>query len=167
MADMKQLVSAFKAWDKPRDGVGDNPFKLACSLEEGATKEEVAEAWSDVTLPAELVEFWTHSRTARLFEDVDYGQWGLKVLSPAESAARTASERSDRPTDFGANDIVIGEFLGDQELLVLTDGGSEAEVLIALPLDPRDDWYRTARSLPEFLDTYLNAVGDKFWERAQ
>ncbi len=100
-----------------------------------------------------------------LFQDVDYGQWGLVILSPDQAAERTAWERSQRPEDFPFGDIVAGEFLGDLELLIATprDDGS-CQIRIALPLDPRGDWYVAAESLAEFLQRYLVARGDKYWE---
>jgi hypothetical protein len=112
-----------------------------------------------------VIELWTVTRTARLFEDVDYKQWGLKVLTPSESAARTASEHVLRPNDYRSDDVVLGEFLGDLELLVIAGSDSGNEVLVALPLDPRADWYRAAPSLEQFLRRYRVAEGDKFWVR--
>jgi hypothetical protein len=41
-------------------------------------------------VPAELGEAWATSRQSRLFEDVDYGQWGLVLSSPAAAAQRTS-----------------------------------------------------------------------------
>lgn len=126
--------------------------------------DEVYAAWSHIKLPGEVHEFWRQSRSARLFEDVDYGQWGLRILSPDQSLARTNAERADRPDDVRATDVVVGEFLGDQELLVVVVDGQAAGVLVGLPLDPRADWYRVGSSLSDFLGDYLAAVGEKFWE---
>ena len=153
--DVNRVMSKLRAWDSHRDGVGESPSRLACSISDGASEEEVARAWSGMKVPPDLVELWTHARSARLFEDIDYGQWGLRLLSPTESAARTASELYERPGDFAADDIVVGEFLGDQELLVCAGEGDAAAVLIALPLDPRRDWYLAASSVSQFLERYL------------
>ncbi len=138
-----------------------NPFKLSSQLEIAATSAEIERAWPD-TPPEQLVEAWTAAREARLFVDVDYGQWGLVLLSPGKSAARTEKERAARPKDFERGDVVIGEFLGDQELLVLTRDG---RILVALPLDDRSDWYVAADDLASFLNAYWQHGGDKFWER--
>ncbi|MEA5456296.1 hypothetical protein SPF06_16285 [Sinomonas sp. JGH33] len=40
----------------------------------------------------------------------------------------------------------------------------EDEVLVALPLDSRRDWYRAAPSLAEFLMKYREALGNKYWK---
>jgi hypothetical protein len=159
-----RVVAEFRAWDKPRDGVSENPFRLVCALEVGATEAEIDAAWEGTKLPGELREFWRQSRAARLFEDIDYGQWGLRILAPGESSERTAGERRDRPHDVRPTDLVVGEFIGDQELLVLASDEGGCEVLVSLPLDPRSDWYRVDLSFGCFLDGYLSAAGEKFWE---
>lgn len=161
---IERLVESFRAWKEPRDGLTNNPFRLACSLEESATDAEISTAGSGIDLPGELEEFWRQSRSARLFEDLDYGQWGLRILAPDQSLDRTAAEQRDRPDDIRATDLVVGEFLGDRELLVLALDEEAPGVLIALPLDPRVDWYRAGATLADFLERYLNAVGEKFWE---
>ena len=90
----------------------------------------------------------------------------LVLLDPEASARRTTHELSARPGDFRGDDVVIGEFLGDLELLVIAPSEtSRRRILIALPLDPRDEWYRAASELGQFLESYFNARGDKYWER--
>jgi hypothetical protein len=101
------------------EGSTSTPFKLVSTLSERAVADEVEQAWGGRDLPSDAVDPWAACREARLFEDVDYGQWGLALLAPSASAARTAQEREARPSEFGPDDIVLGEFLGDQELLVL------------------------------------------------
>jgi hypothetical protein len=87
------------------------------------------------------------------------------LLSPAESARRTAAVRAERPDDLRDDDVVIGEFLGDQELVVFAPSQrGERRVLIALPLDRRDDWYGAASGLAEFLTRYRESEGEKYWE---
>jgi len=166
-ANVADVLSSFSARTEPQDGLGNNPFKLGCTLGSPATKEEIRDAWASRTLPAELLEAWSVSRESRLFEDVEYGQWGLILLTPAASARRTSQQCSQRPGDYRPDDVVIGEFLGDLELLVI--GPSEVagrQILVALPLDHRDAWYSVASSLAQFLDRYREAHGAKFWERA-
>jgi hypothetical protein len=64
------------------------------------------------------------------------------------------------------DDIVLGEFLGDQELLVLAPSETgRRRILIALPLDGRSDWYGAAHDLPQFLEWYFDHGGEKYWER--
>jgi hypothetical protein len=164
--DVAGALNAFRAYTEPHDGLGDSPFKLACSFDEPASDAEIASAWPEVEIPDELVRVWATSRESRLFEDVDYGQWGLVLLSPGDAAQRTAWERAQRPDAYCGDDLVIGEFLGDQELVVLAPSGvGQDRVLIALPMDDRPDWHRAANGLADFLDRYLKALGVKYWEQ--
>ena len=96
-----------------------------------------------------------------MFVDADHGQWGLKLLSPGASAAKSAEEQQERPADIAPGDVVVGHFLGDQDLLIVDDTGA---VLIALPLDERSEWYRPTPNLAQFLDQYVAANGAKFWK---
>jgi hypothetical protein len=93
--------------------------------------------------------------------DVDFGQWGLKLLTPLESAARTELERQRRPESVQGDDIILGAFLGDQDLLLLDGVG---HIRVAMPLDDRPNWPRPAEALDEFLDLFLRRNGEKFWE---
>jgi hypothetical protein len=127
--------------------------------------EEVDDSWPADAVPADILEFWSVCRQARLFEDIDYGQWGLLLLSPAASAARTALERRQRFADVNSEDIVIGEFLGDQELLIVAPSETQPRrLLVALPLDERADWPEVADNLGDFLVAYLDHTGNKYWE---
>lgn len=156
-------VARFAGLEVPRRT--NNPFRLICSVSDPATEAEVAAAWPAGNLPHELMDLWRIVRTARLFEDADYGQWGLVLLAPQASARRTATELRERPEDLQSGDVVIGEFLGDQELLVLAPAERGARrLLVALPLDPRADWYGVGAGLTPFLRAYFDAGGEKFWE---
>jgi len=139
----------------------DNPFRLGNSLRVPASSDEIAAAWSDVDVPDHVISFWTSAGSATLFADLDDGQWGLELFDPPTSRERTEVERVRRPDDIVSGDVVVGAFLGDLELVVVdADGG----VRIALPLDPRSDWYRPASSFAGFLDRYVESTGHKFWE---
>lgn len=168
MADIDAIVSELRSRVWPSKASSTNPFRLSSVFEEPAKPEEIKQAWAGKVLPADLLRLWEHTRSARLFEDVDYGQWGLILLSPADSAARTKRENVSRPADFRPDDLVIGEFLGDQDLLVLAPSeAGDRRVLVALPLDEREDWFGVADSLDQFLERYSASSGDKYWEPAQ
>lgn len=146
-----------------RDHPG-NPFRLVSSVAPPAEHREVESAWR--ALPADLEDFWAACRSARLFEDAGFGQWGLVLLDPQTSKRRTIKERTSRPDEFRADNVVIGAFLGDQELLVMAPSESgPRRILIVLPLDPRDAWFGAASGLARFLDAYFDAGGAKYWER--
>lgn len=87
------------------------------------------------------------------------------LLDPARALAVTVEERGDRPEEFRADDFIIGEFLTDQEFLVLAASEQgQGRVLVSQPMDGREDWYTIAGNLAEFLTRYYTALGDKWWE---
>jgi hypothetical protein len=163
-ADVAQILASFSACAEPKDGLVDNPFRLGCSLAAPATDEEIRSVWSEA-VPEELLDAWSVSRESRLFEDVDYGQWGLVLLSPTASAERTAEQRRLRPAEYRPGDFVAGSFLGDLELLVMASSEvGDRKILIALPLDSRQDWYPAAPDFAHFLERYRDSQGSKYWE---
>lgn len=160
----RDALSAFQAYEQPRDGLGENPFTLGCSFEDPATPAEMVAAWPSA--PDDVRGVWSVSRESRLLVDVDYGQWGLVLLSPAAAADRTRRERVSRPGEFRDGDLVVGEFLGDSDVLVRAPAEHATRgLLVALPLDGREDWYPVGPDLGAFLGRYLAHAGDKFWER--
>jgi hypothetical protein len=117
--------------------------------------------------PESLARFWRVAEWAKLFEDRAYGQWGLHVLTPAKAQTETKKRCAQRPHAFDGGDLVVGRFLGDCDLLLVRCDETAPDygnVLIALPLDPREDWYHVGETFGEFLEAYVSARGDKFWE---
>jgi hypothetical protein len=165
MPTLSEVYASLASWEQPPGG--DNPFKLSCRLDPGASVDEIAEGAPSALESEDLRALWSTSRESWLFEDTEYGQWGLHVLRPADSAARTSAERAQRSDDLRPDDVVVGEFLGDAELLVYAPsevGGRR--YLIALPLDPREGWFAAGASSVEVLERLLDANGDKYWERS-
>ena len=123
-----------------------------------------------VTLPDEVVELWHTASEIRLHDDVNYGQWGCILWSPSEIVQRHLERVSWRGSaeNFLPGDLLIGEFRGDAELVVVRcdpfqrDYGS---VLIGLPMDPRSDWPRVANSLLEFIQRFVAQPDKKYWEK--
>ncbi|MFF3585098.1 hypothetical protein [Streptomyces mirabilis] len=162
---MSKPMDGFRRWAFTPDLADSDALELACEVAGPASLEEVQEAWAGRDLPAKLAELWADSREAELFRDVNYGQWGLRILSPLASVEALDRQMRDRPSDFMSGDVVIGEFLGDLEILVYAPSGEgERRILVALELDSRDEWYGAGSSLEEFFENYLEAQGDKFWE---
>jgi hypothetical protein len=159
MTELAETLARCAAWAQPRV-VETNAFRLRCTIADPASTEEVTEAWHGRWLHPDVRELWQACRSAELFVDADYGQWGLRLLAPVDSAARSALELSD-DRDFAIGDVVLGEFLGDQQLLVVDRGGG---VLIALEMERRPIWPRPAPNLSEFLARYVDASGEKYWD---
>lgn len=125
---------------------------------------EVEETWAWGGVAPDAQELWRCCRGARLFADATYGQWGMVLLDPATSASRTAGEMALRPSDFRSDDVVIGEFLGDLDLVVIAPSESGSRrVLVALPLDRREEWYAVGPDLGTLLERFFRADGEKFW----
>lgn len=163
MSMVEPVIARLRAWEQRYDS--ENPFQLVCRIQPGATREEVAEAFPNASVTGDLLSLWLSTGEAWLFQDIDYGQWGLHLLTPRDSAARTAEELASRPEDYRPGDVVVGEFLGDSDLMVFSPyEAPERRYLVAPPLDPRDEWFSLAASAAEFLEKYLASEGAKYWE---
>lgn len=153
------LLEAFASYPESTEHL-----RLGSSVSPPATEDDIDLAWG-VDLPAELRALWRSCSRAVLFKDLDYGQWGLAILTPDASRRRTARCHLERPDEFESQDVVLGEFLGDQELLVVAPSESgDRRLLIARPLDARREWPAAGRDVTDFLRRYLAAAGDKYWE---
>lgn len=120
-----------------------------------------------ITLPLAIIQLWDKTSQLRLFEDVTYGQWGLIVWSPERVITEQKKRIAQRKEDFRSGDLIIGEFLGDADLLIVRCDAASADfgnIMIALPLDSREEWYIAANTLESFLSQFIAAQGDKFWE---
>ena len=120
-----------------------------------------------MTLPDDVAEFWNANSSAVLFEDADFGGWGLELLSPDGAVSATAHLGEERPDECLTGDLVIGRFLSDgDELIVRCDPEAKdfGGVMVALSLDGRGEWHRVAPSFEAFMSEYELAEGAKFWE---
>lgn len=120
----------------------------------------------NISLPEDLQELWQKCNGLSLFEDKTYGQSGLIIWSPQKVLEKQKSLRQNSD-EFQDGDLVIGEFLGDSDLLVVRcDQNSDdfGQLIISLPIDHRSDWYYLTYLLPEFLQKFINNRGKKFWE---
>lgn len=169
MVLMGDIITMLKTdWAAPRQAVhhGEpSPFSLCCEFDAPATAEQIDQI--GVSVPESLRQFWLHTQSAALFKDVDYGQWGLRILSPSESLQATQEYLQSRRRDAVTGDQVIGEFLGDSDVVVIRcDKSAEdfGEVLVALPIDSRPDWERVGYQFEDFLQRYVKSDGDKYWE---
>ena len=105
--------------------------------------KEALEEEFGISLPLAITNLWNQTSELRLFEDVTYGQWGLILWSSDRVITEQEKRIAQRKEDFRPGDLIIGEFLGDADLLVLrcdTTASDFGNVLIALPLDSREEW---------------------------
>jgi hypothetical protein len=168
MNRIEYLIQKMRAeWSIPRftTAEGDEgSFKLVCVI---ADRKVEAETSFGFDIPIDLGILWSIVEHADLFKDVEYGQWGLSLYSAEEAFEATKMALRSRNKDFRATDIVIGSFYGDSDLLCVCCDKGEAfgTVVVALPIDPREEWYPVSDGLVTFLEKYVAAEGDKFWER--
>jgi len=147
---------------------GPSPFPLSCTLSKPVPwSADKVESACSASLPSDLKAFWDKADSARLFEDVEYGQWGLLIWSAEEVIERSPKIAHERSRDYRPGDIFVGEFLGDSDLLLLRGDRPAADfgqAMIALPIDRRSEWDTVGSSFADFLGRYVRASGDKFWE---
>ncbi len=166
---IKDIIESLKEkWNTPKHAIhgGEKTIlKLLCTFSSiGATKDVIKNIPFDVS--RELAEFWSISETATLFKDSEYSQWGLEILSPEEAILLTNEQKSERPDDIQKNDLIIGRFLGDSDLLVIScDKLNDFESLyIGLPIETRKNWPKVATNFHQFLIKYSSSEGEKYWE---
>ena len=131
-----------------------------------ARSSKAIETRLNIFLPEDLQELWQKSNGLRLFEDKTYGQSGLIIWSPQKVLEQQQILRRGSD-EFQSGDLIIGEFLGDSDLLVVRcDQNSDdfGQLIISLPIDHRSDWYYLPYLLPKFLQKIINSQGEKFWE---
>jgi hypothetical protein len=121
-----------------------------------------------VKLPQENKLLWARASELRLNEDATYGQWGCILWSPVEVVARHKKATDWRGLDnFRPGDVIIGEFRGDTDLVVLRCDPSQDDygnIIIALGIDPRGEWPFAASSITDFVLQFLSHSERKFWE---
>ena len=160
---IKEIIDSLKAkWSDPAHITknGEESFaRFACFFKGTDTYT--------YNIPDDVKSFWSEASSAVLFEDVDYGQWGLEILSLVDSKSYTEKEKQNRPDTYKPGELVIGRFLGDLDLLIVScdDDEEYGNIRIALPLDPYPEWPVVAKSFKEFLEKYVEALGEKYWER--
>lgn len=145
------------------------PGAHVCTVLEPAQwdKAEV-EAAFEMLISDELTQLWHQCDGMRLFEDKIDGQWGLIVHGPKESLVKQAEFLRDRGEWVLPGDLVFASFRGDLEVVLLRcDKGAldYGSVVVAAEMDERSSWERAADSLESFLSRFLDAKGDKYWER--
>lgn len=164
---VREVLERMKAdWSEPRTAThwGEViPFQLSCRFSLPAATIALP-----FDVPEDLLEFWRFSMAACLFEDRKYGQWGLRILSPERALEATREYQVDRQRDCQDGDLVVGQFIGDFEVLLLRCDASCSDfgrVVVAAEIDRRGDWDTAAASLSEFLELYEHSQGAKYWQR--
>ncbi|BDP41195.1 hypothetical protein DAETH_11640 [Deinococcus aetherius] len=91
----------------------------------------------------------------------------MVLYSPEEAGTRSQKAKEERPEDYRAGDLVVGESLGDLDVLLIVadvDSSDFGAVYVASPLDPRVEWSKVGDNPADFLERFAQANGEKFWE---
>lgn len=142
----------------------ENPIPLRCLL--NPVSNEYLAKLKSLSLPPTFKEFHSFTNGAELFKDELYGQWGLKLYNIDELDHESNYHKNQRTQDFILGDIIVGEFYGDSDLLLLRADPKSTDfgyIYVVLPLDDRKDWYLVSRSFEEFLHQFVLHQGNKFW----
>lgn len=166
--DIKKLIHTIKSLGTIDSTDVSIPMPMQCQvLPPQPWDKKIFEDSLSITLPLTIINLWNQTSGLRLFEDITYGQWGLILWSPNQVITEQEKRIAQRKSDFRTGDLIIGEFLGDSDLLVLRCDANSPDfgnIIIALALDSREEWDIAANSLESFLNQLIAANGDKFWE---
>lgn len=115
----------------------------------------------------EMIEFYQLSNGAYLFQDAKYGQWGLHLLDLHLIQRITAEFFEDRYDNALTGDLIIGEFLGDGEKLLVRLDPNIADfgtIVIVCPISKREEWQIIETNFYDFIINYFQNNGEKYWE---
>jgi hypothetical protein len=167
--DIERLVKEIQIMEVTHPPDTPIPMPLHCKvIPPTVWDRSTLEKTLGITLPQDLVFLWNNASSIRLFEDVTYGQWGFILWSSDQVIEEQEQRIARRKEDYRQGDLILGEFLGDSDLLVMRCNAAEQDfghLMISLPLYPRADWYVAAHSLGEFLSNFMRARYFKYWER--
>lgn len=161
MSRLKKALESARR-QNPLEGFGEGV--LSCSFGEPATQEEITAAWGDTPLPADVLEFWSHCSFAKLF--VNAGEsWGIELMTPAASRLETDEQADDVIEILEPGDIAIGKFHGYIMWLIRKAApGPGVLVVDEVTGDPYETWSVLGDSLAEFIEKFLRAQGEFWWE---
>jgi hypothetical protein len=163
MVDLAALLRGLR--DQPDGGAGLLGGRLSHEFEPPRPDELEALA-SRYDLPPDVMALWTAVGSGRLFEDGQFGQWGLSILTPAAAESEMATLRRTRPDDVLQGDLTVANLIGDAQAVVVRCDRLAAdfgEVLVALPMDARRWWPLVGETLAAFISQFVAVGGEQFW----
>lgn len=163
-ASLKNLIEEIKReWTvpKPLNEISED-LLFRCQFFHGF--EQIESFLND--LPQSFVDFYTLANGAFLFEDVIYGQWGLQLLD-VFLILQATNHFMQGNKDYVQGDLIIAQFLGDSDLLLLRTDPTKNDygsMMIVMPLESRNNWNTIELNFYDFIKEYVNNLGQKFWE---
>lgn len=132
-----------------------------------ATKEEIIsfEKKNNIVLPEGYKNFLEISNGAILFKDVEYGQWGCKILGLSE-----LENANDNVKKWGyiVKDswLVFATWIGDTDILIFDFDKLEENkdyILLGQPIYNSDKWSYIKGDFINWIDRLIVAQGAKYW----
>jgi len=127
---------------------------LTCDLGAGLSEHDIP-----AVAAGQLRGFWRFTTGGPLLVDRQFGICGLSLNDPTRSRQQVR-DRASSGYEVAESDWVLGEFVGDTDMLIIDENGG---VLVAAGSYPRRDWYRFD-SLSVLLRRYVQSHAEKFWE---
>ena len=113
-------------------------------------------------------KFLLISNGAFLFLDEKYGQAGLNLYSLEDLETKINFWLSSyRANSLIKGDLIIGEFLGDSDFVILRcdqEADDYGTIIISHPYDERRNWFYVKGGFTKFLSDFVRAEGYKYWE---
>lgn len=119
-----------------------------------------------IVLPESYKRFLQISNGATLFEDIEYGQRGCKLLNIDEIMETTAHIKSlgyELPNSW----IVFAKWLGDSDILILdlekAKIKTENYIIYGESYEAEENWYYLNGDFETWIDRLIVAQGSKYW----
>lgn len=132
-------------------------------------KISLIETELNVKIPEQILECWGLCSSITLLRDKRRNLRGLRTHPPDEriiEVNRYILKDVIQPEDYLTGDLILAEFGGEQDqLIVRCDPSADdfGELLIAMPIDSREDWFHMGNSLVRFLKDFIEHNGYTYW----
>jgi hypothetical protein len=113
-----------------------------------------------ILIPNDLKAFYQRIGYAELFVDGIHGQSGIRLYNPYQALQATELVKNEEGIELLKDELIIGEFLGDTDRILLSNN----MITILLPIYTRQDWLHTCLTFERFLEKMIVYKGEKYWE---
>ena len=120
---------------------------------------------NNLVLPDEYLNFFKISNGAVLFKDMEYGQWGCRLLSLQDMLKVTNQKLVDMGYELATTQFVLSTWIGDSDFLLIdTEKLSDGKYIIDCEgNDPIEYGTILKWDFEDWLDYLIVAQGAKFW----
>ena len=142
--------------------------EVAFEWNEPTTEEEIRifEKQHSIMLPRSYREFLKISNGAVLFKDIEYGQWGCRILGLSELHSTTLDMKTwgcELPSSF----LVFATWLGDLDVLLFDlkrlETNEKSYIIDGEQGVKVEEWSVINGDFSKWLDRLVIAQGTKYW----